>query len=32
MIQKLIVKELKFNVDCHVKTSKNHNLLKSNKA
>jgi hypothetical protein len=26
-IHKLIVKELKLNINCHIKTSKNHNLF-----
>jgi hypothetical protein len=26
-IHKLIVKELKFNVNCHIKIGRNHNLL-----
>jgi hypothetical protein len=26
-IHKLVVKKLKLNVDCHIKTQRNHNLL-----
>jgi hypothetical protein len=26
-IHKLIVKELKFNINCHIQTRKNHNLF-----